>query len=155
MPPGKTQDVLCLFCSFLLFFKTRSKSTFLCQIWSKMCPQKKNKKYLDFCLFYLFCSFLFFLPDLVYKMSSNREQKDHAAGKIAKCPLSFCCWIPPPPPPPHNIDLPVVFAGPISLRKLTAKDFNLCNGVPGITSSGNTKILICHVDHIPYCSFTV
>ena len=51
MPPGKTQDVLYLFCSFLFFFKTRSKSTFLCRIWSKMCPQKRTKKIMIFAFF--------------------------------------------------------------------------------------------------------
>ena len=30
--------------SFLFFFKTRSKSTFLCPIWSKLCPQKRTKR---------------------------------------------------------------------------------------------------------------
>ena len=44
MPPGKTQDVLCLFCSFLFFFKTRSKSTFLCPIWSKCVLKKEHEK---------------------------------------------------------------------------------------------------------------
>ena len=60
MPPGKTQDVFCLFCSFLFFFKTLSKSTFLCRIWSKMCPQKRTKKIMIFVFFDLLCSFLFF-----------------------------------------------------------------------------------------------
>ena len=60
MPPGKTQDALCLFCSFLFFFKTRSKSTVLCRIWSKMCPQKRTKKIMIFVFFDLLCSFLFF-----------------------------------------------------------------------------------------------
>ena len=60
MPPGKTQDVLCLFCSFLFFFKTRSKSTFLCRIRSKMCPQKRTKKIMIFVFFDLLCSLLFF-----------------------------------------------------------------------------------------------
>ena len=54
MPPGKTQDVLCLFCSFLFFFKTRSKSTFLCPIWSKMCPQKRTKKIMILVFFDLY-----------------------------------------------------------------------------------------------------
>ena len=78
MPPGKTQYVLCLFCSFLFFLKTRSKSTFLCRIWLKMCPQKRTKKimiFVFFDLFVLICSFLIFLPDFLNKMSSNGEQK--------------------------------------------------------------------------------
>ena len=37
--------------SFLFFFKTRSKSTFLCRIWSKMCPQKRTKKIMIFVFF--------------------------------------------------------------------------------------------------------
>ena len=43
-----------------------------CRIWSTKCPQTENKK----------------------------EQKNHAAGKIARCPLSFLLLDPPPPPPP-------------------------------------------------------
>ena len=43
MPPGKTQDVLCLFCSFLFFFKTRSKSTF-CAEFGQKCVLKKEQK---------------------------------------------------------------------------------------------------------------
>ena len=78
MPPGKTQDVLCLFCYFLFFFKTRSKSTFLCRIWSIMCPQKRTKKIMIFVFFYFLCLFLFFLVVFAgfgNKMSSYREQK--------------------------------------------------------------------------------
>ena len=59
---------LCLFLFYCFFFKAHSKSTFLCQIWSKICPQKRLKNIMSFCLF-------LFLPDLVNKMSSNREQK--------------------------------------------------------------------------------
>ena len=94
--------------SFLFFFKTRSKSTFLCRIWSKMCPQKRTKKIMIFVflIFYvLFCSFLLFLPDLVNKMSSNREQKRTKKimppGKSQDVLCLFCCWTPPPPPPPQ------------------------------------------------------
>ena len=104
MPPGKPQDVLCLFCSFLFFFKTRSKSTFLCRIWSKMCPQKRTKKIMIFVFFDLLCSFLFFFVVFsgfglqnVLKQRTKKDKKDHAAGKIARCPLSFLLLDPPPP----------------------------------------------------------
>ena len=64
MPPGKSQDVLCLFVLFLFFFcfffKIRRKPTFLCRIWSKMCPQRKEQKIMSFVFLYLFCSFLLF-----------------------------------------------------------------------------------------------
>ena len=91
--------------SFLFFFKTRSKSTFLCRIWSKMCPQKRTKKIMIFVFFDLLCSFLLFLPDLVNKMSSNREQKRTKKimppGKSQDVLCLFCCWT----PPPHSLQL--------------------------------------------------
>ena len=40
--------------SFLFFLKTRSKSTFLCRIWSKTCPQKRTKKIMIFVFFDFF-----------------------------------------------------------------------------------------------------
>ena len=93
--------------SFLFFFKTRSKSTFLFRIWSKMCPQKRTKKIMIFVFFDFlcsFCSFLLFLPDLVNKIKNvlkqrtKKNKKDHAARKIARCPLFFLLLDPPPPP---------------------------------------------------------
>ena len=100
---GKNPRCPLSYCSFLFFFKTRSKSTFLCRIWSKMCPQKRTKKIMIFVFFdfyVLFCSFLLFLPDLVNKMSSNREQKrtkkSMPPGKSQDVLCLFCCWTPPP-----------------------------------------------------------
>ena len=93
MPPGKTQDVLCLFCSFLFFFKTCSKSTFLCRIWSKMCPQKRTKKIMMFVFLIfsvLFCSFF-----RINKMSSNREQKTSRRRENRK--MSFVFFVVGPP----------------------------------------------------------
>ena len=61
--------------SFLFFFQTPSKSTFLCRIWSKMCPLKRTKKIMIFVFIDLsvFCYILLFFLDLVKNMSSNRE----------------------------------------------------------------------------------
>ena len=100
MPPGKIQDVLCLSCSFLFFSKTPSKSTFLCRIWSKMCPQKRTKKIMIFVFLIFFVLFCCLCRILLRKCPQTENKKDHAAGKIARCPLSFlvfCCWTPPPP----------------------------------------------------------
>ena len=91
MPPGKTQDVLCFFLFlFVLLQNTFNIDVFVlklvkivifyllfccfCRIWSTKCPQTENKK----------------------------EQKNHAAGKIARCPLSFLLLDPPPPPLKHE-----------------------------------------------------
>ena len=97
---GKTQDFLCLFCSFLFFFKTPSSQRFCTEFGQKCVLKKEHIKDHVLCLFfYLLCSFLLFLPDLVKKMSSNRRQKknkkDHAAEKSQDV-LRFCCWTPPP-----------------------------------------------------------
>ena len=113
MPPGKTLDVLCLFRSFLFFFKTRSKSTFLCLISSKMCHHKRTKKIMIFVffdlirssLFFFFFFFFFFFCRISLKKCPQTENKnDHAAGKIARCPLSFLLLYPPPPPQSANFD---------------------------------------------------
>ena len=65
-----------------------------------------------FVFFEFFCSFLFFLPDLVNKMSSNGEQKRtkkiKPPGKSQDILCLFCCWThppPPPPPPPHSSEI--------------------------------------------------
>ena len=53
MPPGKTQDVLCLFCSFSKHVQNRR---FCAQFGQKvkMCPQKRTKKIMIFVFFDLF-----------------------------------------------------------------------------------------------------
>ena len=107
MPPGKTLDVLCLFRSFLFFFKTRSKSTFLCLISSKMCHHKRTKKIMIFVffdlirssLFFFFFFFFFFCRISLKKCPQTENKNDHAAGKIARCPLSFLLLYPPPNQP--------------------------------------------------------
>ena len=81
---------------FLFFFKTRSKSTFLCQFRSNMSSYKNQKKIMISVFFdQIFCSFLFFLPDFVNKMSSNREQKRTEKimppGKSQNVLSLFCC----------------------------------------------------------------
>ena len=53
-------------------------------------------------IFYLlFCSFLLFLPDLVNKMSSNREQKrTKKSCRRENCKMSSVFFVVGPPPPP-------------------------------------------------------
>ena len=72
MPPGKTLDVLCLFCSFS---KHVQNGRFCAEFGQKCVFKKRTKKIMIFAFFDLFCSFLF-APDLVDKLSSNREQKN-------------------------------------------------------------------------------
>ena len=45
----------------------------------------------------LFCSFCRILLTKFPQTENRKEQKDHAAGKIAKCPLSFLLLDPPSP----------------------------------------------------------
>ena len=107
MPPGKTQDVLCLFCSFLFFFKTRSKSTFLCRIWSKMCPQKRTKKIMILVFFDFLCSFLFFCcfcriwSTKCPQTENKKEQKRSCRRENRK--MSFVFFV--VGPPPYNFGL--------------------------------------------------
>ena len=63
MPPGKTKDVLRLFCSFSKYLQSRR----FCAEFGQKCVLKKKekKKKKRSC----------FLSDSVNKMSSNREQK--------------------------------------------------------------------------------
>ena len=97
-PPGKTQDVLCLFCSFLFFF-VLFQNTFKIDVFVpnlvKNVSSKKNKKDHNFCLF---CSFCRISLTKFPQTENKKEQQDHAAGKIAKCSLSFLLSDPPPPP---------------------------------------------------------
>ena len=55
MPPGKTLDVLCLFCSFLFFFFVLFQNTFKIDVFVpnlvKNLSSKKNKKDHDFRIF--------------------------------------------------------------------------------------------------------
>ena len=80
--------------SFLFFFKTRSKSTCLCQIRSKMCPQKRTKMIMMFVFFVLFCCFcriwLTKCPQTENKKSCRRENRK----------VSFVFFVVGPPPPP-------------------------------------------------------
>ena len=48
--------------------------------------------------FVLFCCFRRILLTNCPQTKNKKEQKDHAAGKIARCPLSFLLLDPPPPP---------------------------------------------------------
>ena len=82
-----------LFCSFSKHVQNRR---FCAQFGQKCVLKKRTKKIMIFVFFDLFCTFLSFLPDFVNKMSSENK-KDHAAGKIARCPLSFLFLDPPPP----------------------------------------------------------
>ena len=102
MPPGKPQDVLCLFCSFLFFF-VLFQNTFKIDVFvPNLVKNVSSKKIIIFVFFDLFCSFLLFSPVFVSKMSSNREQKrtkkimPPAKSKDVLC--LFYCWTPPPPP---------------------------------------------------------
>ena len=93
--------------SFLFFF-VLFQNTFKIDVFVpnlvKNVSSKKNKKDHDFRIFLifyvLFCSFLLFFPDLVNKMSSNREQKRTKKimppGKSQDVLCLFCCWTPPP-----------------------------------------------------------
>ena len=65
----------------------------------------KNKKDHVLCIFdlflFFFVLFLLFMPDLVNKMFSNREQKrtkkTMSPGESQDVLYPFCCWTPPPP----------------------------------------------------------
>ena len=51
MPPGKTQDVLCLFCSFFVLFQNTFKIDAFVPNLVKNVSSKKNKKDHDFRIF--------------------------------------------------------------------------------------------------------
>ena len=95
MPPGKTQDVLRLFCSFFVLFQNTFKINVFVPNLVKMCLQKRTKKIMIFISFDLFCSFC---RISLTKCPQTENKKDHAAGKIARFPLSFLLLDPPPPP---------------------------------------------------------
>ena len=50
-----------------------------------------------FVFFDLFCSFCRISLTKCPQTENRKEQKDHAAGKIAKCPLPFLLLDPPSP----------------------------------------------------------
>ena len=85
--------------SFLFFFKTRSKSTFLCRIWSKMCPQKRTKKIMIFVflIFYvLFCCFCRIWLTKCSQTENKKEQKRSCRRENRK--MSFVFFVVGPPP---------------------------------------------------------
>ena len=100
MPPGKTQDVLCLFCSFLKHVQNRR---FCAEFGQNVSSKKEQKKIMIFVFFVLFCSNLLFLPDLVEEMSSNREQKRLYRREDRK--MSFVFFSVGTPPPPIKVYL--------------------------------------------------
>ena len=83
MLPGKLQDVLCLFCSFLFFFKTRSKSTFLCV------SSKKNKKIVIFVFFDLVCSFCRISLTKCPPTENKKRTKRSCRQEIPKMSFAF------------------------------------------------------------------
>ena len=91
------------FVLFLFFFKTRSKSTFLCLIWSKMCPQKRTKKIMIFVflIFYvLFCCFFRIWLKKCPQTENKKEQKRSCRRENRK--MSFVFFVV-GPPPHHDI----------------------------------------------------
>ena len=97
MPPGKLQDVLGLFCSFLFFYKTRSKSTFLCV------SSKKNKKIMIFVFFDLVCSFCRISLTKCPPTENKKRTKRSCRQEIRK--MYFAFFVVGPPPLPYRLQL--------------------------------------------------
>ena len=96
------------FVFFVLFQNTFKIDVFVPNLVEDV-SSKKNKKDYDFRIFDLLCSFLFFCCFCriwLTKCPQTENKKDHAAEKIARCPLSFLLL---DPPPPFNRDVHAKF----------------------------------------------
>ena len=100
---GKNPRFLLSFCSFSKHVQNRR---FCAEFGQKCVLKKRTKKIKIFVFFDLFCFFfvLFccFCRIWLTKFPQIENKKDHAAGKIARCPLSFLLLDPPPPPPKRD-----------------------------------------------------
>ena len=103
MPPGKSQDVLCLFCSFSKYVKNRR----FCAEFGQKCALKKKKKkktkqkrlwFLSFLIFIvLFCCFCRIWLTKCPQTENKKEQKRSCRRKNRK--MSFVFFVVGPPPP--------------------------------------------------------
>ena len=86
------------FVFFVLFQNTFKINVFV----PNLVKNVSSKKIMIFIFFDFLCSFLFFFVVFagfglqnVLKQRTKKNKKDHAAGKIARCPLFF--FVGPPP----------------------------------------------------------